>query len=106
MSETYLILKEWQGQGTWGMPHSINKKKLANITNSGDYKKLSVEFDLIGENGGYKSMDKLSPKYVKSFLEHIDELKTEKAEQIFRYSDFKIIISLISILLLYNKNSE
>lgn len=105
--ETYGILNEWQGQGKWGMMQSIKKEKLAEILNSGSYKKLATEYGLAIGKKNYKGKDKYSPREVKNYLEHIDVLESEKAEELLRYDDFQnISLWFFGIMILHNALSK
>lgn len=84
--EAYLILNEWQGEGAWSRLKSINKQEIADIINLGNLKNISSEFSLFNED--YKHKDKLSPKEVKEFLNHIDFDELEKEEELLQYKEF------------------
>ena len=101
--QTYVILNEWQGKGKWSMPKSVKKQEIAEIINSGNYKKLATEFNLIKDN--YKNKDKFSPKEVKELLIHIgfnDSVEEEillKNEKFNNYSLYAFgIIMIIKVL--------
>lgn len=101
--EAYGILNEWQGHGNWGMMQAIKKERLAKIINSGSYKKLANEFNLLIGKEVYKSKDKFSPREVKELLSHIDLLESEKAERLLRYDEFKTMsLWVFGVLILQN----
>ncbi len=82
LTETYSILNEWQGEGEWGSMEAIKKEKLANFFSNGDYKKVAKEIELIFGKEFYKNNDKFSPKEVKKFLKHIDEIESEESKRL------------------------
>lgn len=87
--ESYNILTEWQGKGNWSMMNAIKKEKLIKTLNTGNYKKLANEVNLIIGKENYKHSDKLSPKMAKQILKHLDLDKSSESEQLLHYSDFK-----------------
>ncbi|MBR9831357.1 hypothetical protein GYB57_04345 [bacterium] len=99
--ETYHLLNFWQGEGEWVRINAINKKTLADVLSSGDYKKLQEEFDLYIGNENYKRIDKFPPKVIRGFLEHIDILDSEVVEKILGVEEQVKVYQTLSEFLIF-----
>ena len=86
--EAYKLLEFWQGEGKWGRFKAAKKRKLANILHNKNYERTAEEFRSALNYDEYKS-NLISPKKIKTFIDHIDLDEKSKIEELIGFEEFE-----------------